>query len=918
MVSSRLFSYSFFSNQITQYFLRKDNLYFHLLPILLFSISLICIIILLLLFGLKVYYLYKKIKEESILLEITPPSNADQSSYSTEQLFTTLHSLGSQISSLQGLLGKKKQYSLELVSTKNEGIRFLLRTNSYDAPIIERNISAYLPGVTIKKTTDYLTGIKENFNKSSKIVELRLTKNFVLPLQKQSVLSEHDPIAYITSHMTKMLDEELISFQIILTPLINKTHKKQTQKIHEISEYIAKGLDISAKVRNTASSLPVLSGFFSIFKFGINSIVFCILSPFTLFSSFIYGGKSEMLPLWLFTPPQPKKQILSERQLHLHKIVGEKIGEELFETTIRIVIRQNTKATMQERLNGLLSTFSFYTNAGYQSLVAKRSYPIISRVGLFQNISYFLMNYRLLSFSQNPILSVSELSAIFHLPYFPTTKTEDMVKRRSMVLPAPLYLKQSATNLDIIFAKNDYGNKETMIGLTAKERYRHIYINGKTGTGKTTLLANMIHQDIQNGKGLAVIDPHGELIQMILGTIPKHRIKDVIYFNPRDRDLPIGLNILELPQNLTEDQLDYEKDIIISSIISIFHKIYDEKYLGPRMENILRFTILTALETDQPTLFTINKLLTDDRYRATIIKTLKDPVVKDFWVHEFKKHGSFQQSDMTSPITNKLGQFLSSSLCRNILGQKHSTIDFEDILNNGKILLCNIPKGGIGEDNSKFFGTLIAAKIQLAALKREKIPQSERRDFYLYIDEFQNFAMPSFAQMMSESRKYKVYGVWAHQTIAQLKDHDLTKIILANTGTVICFPTSSPFDEESLLPIFAPLVKEGDLMNLPSFSFYIKINALEPYDAFSGKVEPFPYTPDETIAQEIIKYSRETYGTPKQQVKEEIESLFAKQAKDERVVKAKSKEEKKEKKIGEEKAGKPAKETKKKAPMDNK
>ncbi len=822
--------------------------------------------------GLKIYFLYKSTKEQSVFLEITPPYDADQSSYSTEQLFTTLHSLGMQMPYLHRLLGKNKLFSLELVSTKNAGIRFLLRTNSLDATAIERNIAAYLPGVTLKKVSDYLP---EN-QKDLRTIELRLNNNFVLPLQKQSELSQHDPIAYITGHMTKLTDGELVSYQIILTPLRKESHVKETKLIKELQRLMYKDIDVSAIIKRKAYPFPA-NFIIPLLTFCINGFVFCLLTPFTLFDTFLFGGKSDPLPIWLFTGMKPKYQRVSDQQVQMQKMIGAKIGEELFETTIRITLIQKNAVEMQERLKGLVSTFSFYTNAGHQALILKRPLPFLSRLGLFHSFRLLLLKYRLLSFSQNPVLSVTELSSLYHLPYFATTKTEDVIKRRSTILPAPLQLKQTGVILDTEFAKNSYGNKEIVIGLTAEERYRHMYILGATGTGKTTLLATMIHNDIQNGKGICVIDPHGDLVNQILGTIPKHRIKDVVYFNPLDRNFPIGLNVLELPEGLSEEQKEIEKDIITSSIISIFHKLYSEKYLGPRMEHILRFTILTALETNHPTLFTIQRILTDDKYRAKIVSTLKDPVVKDFWLNEFKKFGSYQKADAISPITNKLGRFLSSPLCRNILGQSRSTVNFEDILHDGKVLLCDLSKGRIGEDNSTFFGTLITAKIQLAALQREKIPEQERREFYLYIDEFQNFATPSFAQIMSEARKYGLYAILAHQTISQLADHDITKTILANTGTVICFRTSSPLDEEYILPIFSPHVAKGDIANLPSFSFYIKNNAIEPKDTFSGEIVPFPYNRDELIAQEIQKYSQQTYGVLKQQVVADIEKIYAKQ-----------------------------------------
>lgn len=853
--------YQNLSAQITNYFLKYNYIYFNLLPFLFFITSITCFLLIILIIGLKIYFIYKSTKEEIVFLEITPPSNADQSSYSTEQLFTTLHSLGSQISAIQGFIGKKKQYSLELVSTKNEGIRFMLRTNSIDAEIIERNISAYLPRVTIKKTADYLLTKKNNFDNKSKIVELKLTKNFVLPLQAQPILSEHDPIAYITSHMTKMLDEELISFQIILTPLINKTHQRQTQKIHEINKYIAKGLDISTKIRTTTGLFPI-SVFFSLFRLGINSIVFCILSPFTLLSSFIYGGKSEMLPLWLFTSAPPKKQILSERQLHLHKIVGEKIGEELFETTIRIVIRQNTKATMQERLNGLLSTFSFYTNAGYQSLVAKRSYPIISRVGLFQNISYFLMNYRLLSFSQNPILSVSELSAIFHLPYFPTTKTEDVVKIHSVDLPAPLSLK-NRKELDVVFAENNYRGTVTKIGLTDKDRAKHMYLIGRTGSGKSTILFHMAKQDIIKNRGLCVIDPHGDLIEDLLAVIPEIRKDEFVYINPYDMKYPVRINLLELPDGLDEDELELEKEFVCESVIAIFRRVFsqDEKTDAHRIEYILRNTIYTAFTVKDRTIFTVFDLLNDPKLRAKVVGKLEDENLLNFWKNEYGIAGDYQVIKMVGGVTAKVGRFLFSPTAKRMLEETKSTINFDAVLKDGKILLCNLAEGKLSEDTSELIGTVIITKIHQAAMRRTRIKVHDRKPFYLYVDEFQNYATKSFTKLLSGGRKFGLRIAIAQQSTAQHDDRNMVNVILANIANIVCFQTASPIDEEMMWLQFTPYIEKTEIANLPQYHFYIKLSAITPEEPFSGQTLPIEINRDQKNIDMLIAASRKNYAS---------------------------------------------------------
>jgi hypothetical protein len=457
------------------------------------------------------------------------------------------------------------------------------------------------------------------------------------------------------------------------------------------------------------------------------------------------------------------------------------------------------------------------------------------------------------------VLSVSEVSDIYHFPFTKTTRTEDIQKIHSKELPAPVSLKK-ANNLDVVFAKNMYGGATTMIGLTGDERRRHMYILGATGTGKSTLLLSMIDQDLRNGKGLCVIDPHGELIDNILPLIPENRIDDVVYINPDDISYPVGLNLLELPTDIEGDLLLREKELIAESIISIFHKIYDDKYSGPRMEYILRNTIHTAFITKNPTLFTIYKLLINEDFRKEVIKDLEDENLIDFWKYEFSKAGDYQKVKMISPITNKIGRFLFSPTAKRILEQEKSTVNFEDIMDAGKILLCNVSKGKIGEDNSEVFGSLIMTKIQLAALKRARVKSEARRDFYLYVDEFQNFATPSFAQILSEARKYKLNAVLAHQTTSQLKDQSLVNVTLANTGTIVCFRTANPEDERLILPQFIPYIQPGEIDNLPSFHFYIKINAIHPEEPFSGETILVKIPEERGQSERIIKASREHFA----------------------------------------------------------
>jgi len=291
------------------------------------------------------------------------------------------------------------------------------------------------------------------------------------------------------------------------------------------------------------------------------------------------------------------------------------------------------------------------------------------------------------------------------------------------------------------------------------------------------------------------------------------------------------------------------------------------------MEHVLRNTILAILSTENPTLLTAYKMLVDKNLREQIVSKLEDPLLKEFWEKEFKGFGSFQRAELISPITNKLGRFFTTKTTRNILTQDRSKLDFSDIMDNKKILICDLSKGKIGEDISSFLGSLLILKLQLAALNRVHISQEKREDFFLYIDEFQNFATMTFAQILSEARKYRLDTILAHQTISQIEDTNLLKVILANVGTVVSYRTSNPTDEDFILPLFAPHVKEHQIANLPSFNFYIKINGVSSQDAFTGTTNDFTIPKDEATLQEVINRSRSKYGADAETLKRLEESL---------------------------------------------
>ena len=337
-----------------------------------------------------------------------------------------------------------------------------------------------------------------------------------------------------------------------------------------------------------------------------------------------------------------------------------------------------------------------------------------------------------------------------------------------------------------ILAETNFRNQQTKFGIKTDDRRRHVYVIGKTGMGKSVLLENMAIQDIQNGHGVAVVDPHGEFAERMLDFVPSNRVNDVVYFNPADLDYPITFNIME--------KVDPEyRYLIASGLMGVFKKIWPDVW-SARMEYILRNAILSLLEYPGSTLLGVNRLLADKDYRQKVVDKITDSSVKAFWTNEFAKYPDRFREEAVAPIQNKVGQFISTPLIRNIIGQVKSSIDMREIMDKGKILIVNLSKGKIGEDASQLLGALVITKLQLAAMERVNVPEHERRDFYLYVDEFQTFATDAFATILSEARKYRLCLILAHQYVAQLdsmgergKNTKVRDAIFGNVGTLITF-----------------------------------------------------------------------------------------------------------------------------------
>ncbi len=420
----------------------------------------------------------------------------------------------------------------------------------------------------------------------------------------------------------------------------------------------------------------------------------------------------------------------------------------------------------------------------------------------------------------------------------------------------------------IYLGKTTYRSREVKFGIKLDDRRRHFYVIGKTGMGKTTLLENMTIQDIKNGRGVGVIDPHGVFAQKILKYIPKERIDDVIYFDPSDLDFPFAFNVMEK----VDPSL---RSIVASGLISVFKKIWWESW-GPRLEYLLRNAIMALLEIENSTLLSIMRLLIDKEYRKDVIEKVTDPVIKTFWKEEFTRYNSQFQAEAVAPIQNKVGQYITSPLVRNIVGQKTTSVNLRKVMDEEKILIVNLSKGKIGEDNSTLLGALLITKLQLAAMSRIDIEEEEeRKDFFLYVDEFQNFATESFATILSEARKYHLNLILSHQYIEQLPDV-VRNAVFGNVGSLVVFRVGAS-DAEFLNKEFYPLSVE-DLCNLPKYHICVKlmIDGVASSPFIAKTLPPFP-TPEIYYVDEIIQNSRKKYTRKRDEVEAEIAKEWLKE-----------------------------------------
>lgn len=707
---------------------------------------------------------------------------------------------------LDAFLHGHPRIALELASPSNEEeIGFYIGIPKYLEGEIQKAIhGAYSEAHIQKVVEDYTIFASENENVASRV---SLEENEFLPIRTFQEF-DADPLGQIASTLSKVPHYKGASLQIVITPCEKSWYKKG--KI--IIERLKKGKPFYEAKRGSLPSFNELRG--------------------------KQEDQSQAAPV----------------DNEAVEAVSKKISRPAFYTNIRLV----ASAPTIEEAKGILQELE---QPFFQFNLPKHNGFKVQEVSSYK-LKRFLYNFSFRNFSRDyqMVLNADELASLFHFPY-PGFVLPGLKSTSSKEIPLPTALASQGV---LALGEGIYrGEKKPIYFASVDDRRRHMYLIGQTGTGKSQFLREMIRQDIEEGKGVGVIDPHGELIEDTLSNIPKNRIDDVVVFEPFEMERPQGLNMLEWD---TPDQ----KDFAVQEMIAIFMKLFPPEVIGPMFEHYMRNAMLALMadKNNPGTLVEIPRIFTDDEFMEDRLEQVEDPVVRSFWIKEWKQTTGQSRSDMLGYVVSKVGRFIENEMMRNIIGQSRSSFDLSKIMNEGKIFLANLSKGKTGEVNSSLLGLILVSKMQMAAMRRADMPQEQRRDFFLYVDEFQNFTTDSIATILSEARKYRLSLVLAHQYIAQL-DEKIRNAAFGNVGSLGCFRISQE-DADIMEKQFQPDFTRFDLINLPNRQMVLKLlvnGAVIP----SFKMKTLDIKIGEYAQVEAIrKLSHLTYGRDKRIVQKEI------------------------------------------------
>jgi hypothetical protein len=715
--------------------------------------------------------------------------------------------------------------SLEIIA-KDNVISFYVGCPRKISEIVLKNLHSQYAHAEITEDNNFSIFPKKPLQID--ILNLKLIKRYLFPIKTYKNLEE-DPLNALSNSLSKLTLDQLAGVQIMLRP----TSGMWRLPIERAAFNIQHGK--SRISYSSSATVRASEAFFNFIGQAANNAT----------------GKGEEQHTEFYDPKNPMKVTpMQEAQV---KMLGEKAAKLGFECQIRVVAVAETKDQAKQLSRHVAGAFNQFNSPDANGFVTKE----------VKKMSEELANYIFRVFGRGPrlILNTEELASLFHFPNR-FVDTPNIVWLLAKKEAPPANLPTEGT----ILGKALYRGQEQMIKIKQGDRLRHLYQIGKTGVGKTVLFQNMILQDILEGNGVCYLDPNGDAAEWILNHIPKERADDVIYFNPADRERPMGLNMLEWK---TSDQ----RDFLVQEAIQIFYKLFDPNQtgiVGPQFEHWMRNASLTLMShPDGGTIIDIPRLFTDPDFEKSRVKYVKDPVVKSFWEKQMAKTADFHKSEMLNYFTSKFGRFMTNDMMRNIIGQTKSSFDFRDIMDNKKILICNLSKGLIGEINAFLLGMIIVSKIAMGAFSRQDIPESERIPFFLYVDEFQNFVTEVFATILSESRKYKLSLNITNQYIEQL-DEKIRAAVIGNAGTLVAFRMGAA-DAEFFVKEFEPL-KPEDLTTIDKYNFYIKMLIDgAPTKPFNGQsIWPDDPEGNPKLGAAIKELSRMKYGKPKEMIETEI------------------------------------------------
>ena len=757
----------------------------------------------------------KVLNVDSVLLMLEIPKDNDKNELSAEQMFMSLHGILRDANELKNTGGVQEHFSFEIASTGNQ-IRFFVWVPKIFQSFVEGQIYAQYPSVQIYRMNEDYVDRRDKYDVHYS-TEITLTDDQALPIKTFDSF-EVDPLAGITATLAKLNPQggEEMWIQILTRPVADDWRKKSEEWIKSVKDgkKLSFGMDI------------------------LKTFVDALIKP------------PEELN------KETKKELSERDKLRVSK-AEEKSDKLGYEVKIRLAYVGNKEIDAKLNMQALVGTFKQFNSTALNGFKSTKATFDKSELDKFKERQFADSGY---------VLNVAELASVYHLPHS-SVETPNIVWASSKTAEPPSKLPLMTGNPSIdenisAFGLTDFRGIKNQFGMYRRDRSRHIYIIGQTGSGKSGLLTLFGLSDIFHNQGYCIIDPHGDLAMDNLRFIPESRIKDVVYFNPADTQYPMAFNPLEVDNPA-------RKPNISSEVIGVLKRMFGDSW-GPRLEHILRYTLLALLDRPNSTLLDISRMLTDTEFRKETLTYCKDVTVLQFWKKEFGSWSDKQVTESVAPVLNKVGAFTANPIVRNIIGQPKSSFNIRQIMDEGKILVVNLSKGLIGEDNAGLLGSFLVTKVQLAAMSRSDIERVEdRRPFYLYVDEFQNFATDSFSVILSEARKYGLNLTVANQYTSQMTE-SVRDAVFGNVGTTISFRVSAD-DAPVLAKQFEPIFEAQDLLNLNNRHFVISmiING-EKANAFSATTLSIPKPPND-LTPRIIEYSRNTYAKSK----EEVEALIA-------------------------------------------